>query len=251
MRNWQVYCGSLRQHSHTYAMSYMMNGAVALVLGLLFLSGCWTGGPLPANEIAYKHDAVLWAYKTGGQIGRYGIVFAPVQNDLLDLQPGVGCVLVREGQTGGQCSAAPQADIQLKHALDLRTGHPVSAHTPTKSAEYPKPILRGNPGNWEWEMRVDDTLSVYIPGETGRLYMRVPADVLILRVKYPDPHVKYEPWLGVPIAAFRTADHTLVLGLSQGYVICVDLTKLPVPSRSQTQTSPAVPKKQANESVRP
>ena len=206
-----------------------------LVLGLLLLPGCWKGGALPRNEIAYQHDAVLWTYKTGGQIGRWGILLGPVRNDLLDLQPGAECVLVREGQTGGQCSAAPQADLQLTHALDLKSGRSVTARPTTRRIEYPEPILRADQGYWE--LPVDDSISVYVAGETGRVYLRMPGDVLILRATYPDPHVTYQPWLGVPIAAFRADEDLLVLGLSHGYVVCVDLKKLPQRQGPQTPAS--------------
>jgi len=241
MHNSRLYSGSLQLPSRISATANAMKWADVLAFGLLFFSGCWKGGPLPENQIAYKHDAVLWAYKTGGQIGRYGIVLVPVDNELLDLQPGDGCVHVREGQTGGQCSATPQASLQLTHALDLRTGHPVFAPGPTKRIEHPKPICRGDRGYWE--TKVDNNLSVYVAGETWRLYLRTLSDVLILRATHPDPHVTFQPWLGVPIAAFRMPDDLLVLGLSQGYVICVDLKKLPAVSAAQTQGAQTVPSK--------
>jgi hypothetical protein len=203
-----------------------MMWAATCALGLLFSSGCWKGGSLPENQIAFKHDAVLWVYKTGGQLGRYGIVPVPVGNDLLDVQPGDGCVHITEGQTGGQDSTAPQASLQLTHALDLKTGRSIFAPGHAKPIEYSKPICRGDGGYWELEL--DNNLSVYVPGETGRVYLRRgPSEVLILRVKFADPRVTCYPWPGVPIAAFHTPGDLLVLGLSEGFVICVDPKKLP------------------------
>ncbi len=191
---------------------------------LPFLTGCWTGGPLSEDRIAYKHDAVRWVYRTGGQFGFYLYVCAPVPNDLLDLQPGDGCVHVREGHTGGQCSATAQASLQVSHVLDLRTGRAAVSLRPARRIEHSTPVLRADRG--QWETRVDDRLSVYTDGETGRLYLNLPSEVLVLRVKDPDPKAIHDPFLGVPIAAFRMADDLLIVGLSNGYVVCIDLRKL-------------------------
>lgn len=194
-----------------------------LPLTLLLLTGCWTGGALRGREIAYKHEAVTWIYRTGGQIGVFGILLLPIGNDLLDLQPGDGCVHVREGHLGGQCSAAPQARLQVSHVLDLQSGGPAFGRSPARHIDHAEPNCadRGH-----CERAVDDRLSVYSAGETGRLYLRLPSEVLVLHAKYPDPNVTFEPWLGAPIAAFRTPGDLLVVGLSQGYVVCIDMNKL-------------------------
>lgn len=220
-----------------------------LLLSLLFLSGCgkqdamhapgcWTGDLLPENHIAYRHVAVAWVYKTGGQIGRFGVLPVRVDNELLDLQPGDACVHVTEGQKGGQCSAAPQANMQTTLALDLKTGRPVRATAPPQHVGHPEPKCIADQGHWE--IAVED-LSVYSAGETGCLYLRLPFDLLVLQVKYPDPQVTYQPWLGVPITAFRMPGNLLVVGLSQGYVLCLDLAKLPASPSAQAQTAQTEP----------
>lgn len=248
-RNGMLLSGSLPRPLRFSATSGMMNRACLLALALLFFSGCWKGGRLPASQIAYRHDAVVWVYQTGGQIGRWGFLLAPVRNELLDLQPGEGRVHVTEGQTGGQCSATPQADLQLTHAVDLKTGRSVFATGPPMHVEHPTPICRADKGYWETP--IDGNLSVYSAGETGRLYLRSPEDLLILQAKHSDPQVTYQPWLGVPIAAFRMTDDLLVLGLSQGYVVCVDLTKLAIEPAGRTRTSQSMPGKQGRRELEP
>ena len=203
-----------------------MKRLICLSFTLLFLTGCWTGGPLRQNQIAYKHGSVLWVYKTGAQIGVWGgFLLTSVSNDLLDLQPGDDCVHVKEGQTGGQCSAAPQASLAVSHVLDLRTGRPAFAHGSARPIKHPQPICRADLGHWETP--VDDQLSVYSAGETGRLYLCLPSELLILHVCLSDMYGPNEPFLGVPIAAFRMPNDLLVIGLSQGYIVCIDMRKLP------------------------
>ncbi|GAH43381.1 unnamed protein product [marine sediment metagenome] len=216
---------------------YLLLGLLLLVGGLILfwqLLGCRKGGPLLADHIAYKHDAVVWAYRTGEQIGRFWVVVpVTVRNKLLDLQPGDGCVHVTEGQTGGQCGATPQAGRQLSHALDLRTGRSIYLSGPVKHVNHPTPVSDGK-NEGRWETPIGDGLSVYSAGQTGRLYLCLPSEVLILELEYPDPEVTYRPWLGVPIAAFRMSEDLLVLGLSQGYVVCVDMRKLQISAATQT-----------------
>ena len=235
------------ERSNVRRVSFLLLILLLLVVGggLVFWKiyfGCHKGGPLPKGQIAYEHDAVAWVYRTGEQTGRFwGVLPVSVRNELLDLQPGDGCVHVTEGHTGGQCSAAPQADLQLSHALDLKTGRSISARGSAKRIDHPKPICRTDGGYWETP--IEGSLSAYSAGETGRLYLRLPSEVLILHVKYPDPEVTYEPWLGVPIAAFRMPEDLLILGLSQGYVVCIDLKKLQTDTSMQTRLSDSMPSK--------
>ena len=228
---------------------------LVLVFCLCLLSGCQKKGSVQATpkegsspttqktgsslttQIAYKHDAVLWVYQTGTQTGWFWFVVpSPLHNVLLDLQPGNDCVCLKEGLTGGS-GDAPQGNLQLTRTLDLRTGRQIPDRAPTKHIEPAELIPLGNGGYWE--TRVDDRLSVYSPGETGELFLRVPADVLILREVYPDPDVTYRPWLGVPMWAFRMPGDLLVLGLSQGYVVCIDMKKFAETEHSAT--SPSLP----------
>lgn len=194
----------------------------ALSFVMLSLPGCWAGGPIKATHIDFKHDSVVWVYEAGGQLGRWGLLLVPVENNLIELQPGEGCVHVTEGRTGGYCSAAPQADSQISHALDLKTGRSVSACGRMNPLDHPKPALGADDRGWI--LPVDSGLSVY--SFSSRLYLRSPSQMLVLQLRHPDPEVTYEPNLGVPIAAFRMPEDLLVVGLDGGYVVCVDLRQM-------------------------
>lgn len=217
------------------AISTAWSGAITTplvrVVGELSIAG---GQPAAANTVAFRHEAVLWVYKSGEQIAPFGPILGgdrtlvPDHNDILDVRPGDGCIFVTEGQVGGQDPFTPQASLKMTQALDLRTGQPVSPRGSPREVELPKPICRGDRGRWETP--VGEDLSVYSAGETGCLYLRVPSEILMLRMKYPDPEVTYQPWLGVPMAAFRMPDNLLIVGLSQGYVVCIDLKELLSPS---------------------
>lgn len=222
---------------------FYMNRLCCIFLAILFLPGCWMGGPVEASRIAYRHDAVKWVYQAGGQVGRWGVLLVPVENQLLDLQPGDGCVHVREGQASGQCSAAPQGDLQLSHALNPKTGRSVLSSGLTVPMDHPKAVRDAD--NRGWTLPIDAGLSVY--SFSGRLHLRLPSDMLVLHLKHPDPEVTYEPHLGVPIAAFRMSDHLLIIGLDGGYVVCVDLKGLRAESSAQTR----LPHKAANNARMP
>ena len=209
-------------------------GVLGVCAVLLFCaSGCWTGGLLAEDRITYKDKSVLWVYRTGSQIGLWGgFLPMPTRNELLDLQPGDSCIYVTEGQTGGQCSAAAQANLRVSHALDLRTGRPVIARGPARRINYAEPVW---PGGNRWELRIDDTLSVSCDNDTSCVYVLLPSRALVLDVR--EPGVTGSPRVGAPIAAFRAPDDLLIVGLSDGYVVCVDLGKLQARSGAQTRAS--------------
>jgi hypothetical protein len=183
---------------------------------------------LSPDRVAYRHDSVVWVYATGGEITRWAIFLVPVDNRLLALEPGDGCVFVTEGYLGG-CSITPESGPVFTHALDARTGRAILALGPAKRMNRQVPI-------WHEDKHCSETvvevgLSVYSDSDT----LRLSPDVMILRVKDADPEVLYPLPLGEPIAAFRMPDDLLVVGLSYGYVVCIDLKK--IHGRSSTQAT--------------
>ena len=201
-----------------------MKSCLYLAALLVFLSGCWRGGLVKQDQIAYRHDAVLWVYEAGGQVGRYGIFAMPVENMILDLQPGKDRVVVTEGQEGGQCTAAPQASGRLTHSLDTRTGRSVLGTGVAQRLHYPFAQHERRPQD-RWTMALDDGLAVGAQVPHGPLLLdTATGQVELLRVEDPGSH--NERWLGQPVAAFRTEDDVLIVGLAQGFVVAVDLKRL-------------------------
>jgi len=186
---------------------------------LFFLPGCWTGGLVKESDIAYQHESVRWVYKAGGQFAvLWGVILVPESNRILEVQPGDQCVLVTEGQAGGQCSAAPQAALRGTHALDLRTGRPTLARALPSRIEKIGPVWQDD--RKSWETRLDQGLLAHGSLDSDRVFLRLPADTLILDVK--------DGSLGWVISGFRMPDNSLVLGFSYGYVVCIDTAKLPM-----------------------
>lgn len=203
---------------------------LSLALILLWVPGCWTGGLARQSEIAYRHESVRWVYKAGGQLTvLWGVVFVPQPNRILDVQPGDQCLLVTEGQEGGQCSATPQAALRGTHALDLRTGRPTLGCAAGSRVERMTPIWGEDTRSWETQL--DEGLVAH-GSLDGQVFLRLTADVLILDLEDDSP--------GWVISGFRMPDDSLVLGLSYGYVVCIDMTKLGGMPATQPQHSKSV-----------
>lgn len=202
-----------------------------LSVAMLLLPGCWTGGLAPKDQIAYQHGSVRWVYKAGGQLAvLWGIILVPVANRILDVQPGEGCVLVTEGNEGGGCSVTPQARLRGTHALSLATGRPTMAGRATRRNEPLRAVWHED--RRTWETHIDEEISAHGSLETNRLFLHLPSDILILEIVQDDS-------LGWVASAFRTPDDLLVLGLSYGYVVCVDMKKLPIVPTKQATTVPS------------
>ena len=195
-----------------------MKRLYCLSIALLFLPGCWTGGLAKKDQIAYQHESVRWVYKAGGQLAvLWGIILVPQGNRILDVQPGEGCVLVTEGDESG-CSAAPQARLRGTHALNLATGHPTIALGSTHRYEPLRTVWQED--RKTWKTHIDKDLSAHGSLETNTFFLHLPSDILILEVPQGNS-------LGWVISAFRMPEDVLILGLSYGYVVCVDMKKLP------------------------
>lgn len=194
-----------------------MKQIVCLLLLLSISSGCWTGGLAKKSDIAYQHESVRWVYKAGGQLGVYAVVLVPMSNRILDVQPGDQCVLVTEGEEGGQCSATPRAALRGTHALDLKTGRPMLGRATRSRVERLVPVWADD--RRSWTTRIDEHIVVNGSLGSGRILLRLPAETLILDVKDASPG-----WI---ISGFQMPDNSLVLGFSYGYVLCIDMAKLP------------------------
>lgn len=85
------------------------------------MGGCWPGHRMSDRELVYRHPAVRWVWRTGGQLGAIFCVPALLRNDVSDLKTGDGCVILAE--TGpGDIAWSPWG---VSTAIGLESGSPV------------------------------------------------------------------------------------------------------------------------------
>ncbi len=206
-----------RLHSGT-SVTFVKLWALPLVV---LLNGCWAGRLLSERDLAYRHAAVRWVYRTGGQIGNEFVFIAPIKNYVYDLQIGKNCILVTEGPFG--CMEG--GPWRPTFALDLETGKFVPAKPLRK-----KYTFKG--GSWKEKegalCQINRDVAIREPLSGDEIMIGKPGAPLssyvpLLRLA---KNKRFGSALVGLHAVFPDKD-TLVLGEFQGYVICVDLGRIP------------------------
>jgi hypothetical protein len=204
---------------------------VSLALLALLLNGCWAGHTVPLSSFEKTHESLRWAYEPGGQIGNEFILMLwPIHNRVHDLFPGRGCVIVREGPAG--CMEG--GPWRPEWALDLQTGRLTSGRPIDRKRIYASGTWREGQGT---TIRVDHDIGLWISPECDELRVGragEPAERMTSVLKD-----KSRSALDTSVHYVRT-DDVLVVGMFSGYVLCIDLTKIPglIPARKQSSAAP-------------
>ena len=193
---------------------------LGLVAGLAALPGCWPGRLMAGCEFPHRHPAVRWVYRTGGQWGWMYIISWPIRNCVHDLQLGRGCVIVKEGPLG----CMEWGLWRPQYALDLKTGRFAFGRPTEKKWTYVSDKW-DRPGN-RFVFPIGEDIELRIPQPCRELHLGRPgapekAFVRLLALR------EGKESLGASMHAVRTRD-VLVIGMFDGYVICLDLKKLPM-----------------------
>jgi hypothetical protein len=180
----------------------------------------------------YAHPAVRWVYKTGGQIGMDFVVVWPIDNYVHDVFPGNGCVVVKEGPFG----CMQTGPWRPEYALDLETGALTFGEPTARDFSY-----LGT--SWSqtdkvWHGRIDERAAILLVDDCRELRIGRPdaereSYVAILRIPEGES-------LGRSLNFVRPEKGLLVIGMWGGYVICIDLTKVPEISGGTTSRPAAL-----------
>ncbi len=201
-------------------------GYQMLILGLLLvfptLVGCWSGHRMADRELAYRHPSVRWVYRTGGQLGLKFVYPAFVENHVHDLQKGSGCVVVTEGGPGCMTSA-PWRPIT---ALNIETGVPMSGQRTTDDEPS---FLLGDRSEWLDATRqsvsnLGRNVKLILSESSAELCMTRSSDASEDQIRLATLAASRS--FGVPVYALWYDEKTVVVGLFQGYVICIDLSEV-------------------------
>jgi len=139
------------------------------------------------------------------------------------MQRGDGCVVVTEG-TYEQTKAAL---LRPKYALDLATGKRIGG---TAVAEELTEFKAGRVGD-KWYVPTAEGYTLILSACCKHLYIMPVGETAAAQT-----HLLSLPEgcnLGTDVHVLKF-DDTLVLGMIEGYVVCVDLSKLP---QQETQTA--------------
>lgn len=205
---------------------------VILAVLLPVVGGCWPGHRMADRELVYRHPAVRWVWRTGGQLGAIYFVPSTWRNVVADLKTGEGCVILTEAGPGDIVWSPWRVTTAIR--LDSGSpvfGRPLDKHEWTylswERSEADRRFVAPLTAELEnvWENCSEHELYVRRTGSSGN-------GIKLLALRESER-------VGAVDHAVEFPENVIVVGTTRGYVLCIELDELrPRPSDTGSSLQP-------------